>query len=292
MDTIIRHAYKAYRRLKAHFIENPDSMLAIYFFRLLKVVEKLTSSRKKNRKAAIGKKTLKSINNTAPLLKVITEHPVAADSSDHKWPHGSVHDNSLNNKFNLKLYQYFNYRPDLRVLDIGCAGGAFVKSILENGYTAIGLEGSDISQKLQSGEWGTIPFHLFTCDITYPFKIIDPEGKQIRFHCITAWEVLEHIPEERIGALLRNICENLELDGIFVGSVSLFPDADPITGAVYHVTLREKSWWIGKFAESGLLEIPEHIFEIEDYVRGHGKGLKDWDPRDGDGFHVVMKVKK
>ena len=31
------------------------------------------------------------------------------------------------------------------------------------------------------------------------------------------------------------------------------------------------------------------IFTTRDYVRGHGMGLTDWDPADGEGFHVVLR---
>ena len=37
------------------------------------------------------------------------------------------------------------------------------------------------------------------------------------------------------------------------------------------------------------VEVVDHPFETGDYVRGHGRGLQDWDPADGDGVHVVMR---
>ena len=33
----------------------------------------------------------------------------------------------------------------------------------------------------------------------------------------------------------------------------------------------------------------DQIFTTRDYVRGHGMGLTDWDPADGEGFHLVLK---
>ena len=44
---------------------------------------------------------------------------------------------------NFKLYALFDYRCDFRVMDIGCSGGGFVKSILEDGYTEVDLDGID-----------------------------------------------------------------------------------------------------------------------------------------------------
>jgi len=226
---------------------------------------------------------------TQPLYAVETSAPVAVESADHKWPRGTAFDNSTNRNFNLKLYAYFNFRPDLRVMDLGCSGGAFVKSFLEDGHTAVGLEGSDWSKKLRSGEWDTCPHHLLTCDITNAFQLRDRAGMPMTFHCITAWEVLEHIPSDKLPALIDNISRHLAPEGIFAGSVDTAPDANPITGAVYHATLQPKSWWLAQFAKAGLVECTDHIFTTRDYVRGHGMGLTDWDPADGEGFHLVLK---
>jgi SAM-dependent methyltransferase len=226
---------------------------------------------------------------TEPLFKVDTNKVVATDSHDHQWPRGTITDNSTNPRFNLKLYDYFNHRSDLRVLDLGCAGGGFVRSFLEDGFTAIGLEGSDVSKRLRSAEWGTCPHHLFTADITSPFTIRECNGNAILFHCITAWEVLEHIPEDKLGVMLDNIKRHLTGDGIFVGSVDMTPDGNPIVGAVYHVTLKPESWWMERFAAAGLRHVENHRFATQDYVRGHGMGLMNWDPADGDGFHVVLR---
>ena len=43
------------------------------------------------------------------------------------------------------------------------------KSFLADGYTAVGLEGSDAPKRFRSGR-SMIPNHLFSCDITEPFE--------------------------------------------------------------------------------------------------------------------------
>jgi hypothetical protein len=164
-----------------------------------------------------------------------------------------------------------------------------VRSFLEDGYTAIGLEGSDASKRLRSAEWDTCRHHLFTADITARFSISDKSGSGVDFHCITAWEVLEHIPQDKLDHLLDKISRHLAEEGIFVGSIDMAPDGNPMAGTVYHVTLQSERLWLERFAKAGLVPVPDHHFDTIDYVRGHGQGLKDWDPGDGDGFHVVLK---
>jgi 2-polyprenyl-3-methyl-5-hydroxy-6-metoxy-1,4-benzoquinol methylase len=73
---------------------------------------------------------------TSSLFTVETEEKVAK-GHDSKWPRGTRVDNSMNLRFNRKLYDYFDYRDNLRVLDLGCSGGGFVRSFLEDGFHVV-----------------------------------------------------------------------------------------------------------------------------------------------------------
>jgi len=290
---VTRGLYRRYRACARHFLGRPANPLSSAFFRLLRVADHLASHRRLTASQVEANRVWKTLYaaryGSTPPYRLEAVRLLASDSADHQWPRGSILNSSLNRRFNLKLYDYFRPKPTFRTLDIGCAGGGFVRSLLDDGYEAIGIEGSDVSQRLGSGEWETIPYHLFTADGTAPFSFADRAGQRILFECITAWEVLEHIPEPKLGDLLVNIVANLAPDGIFVGSIALFPDGDPLTGAVYHVTLHEPLWWLERFRAAGLEPVQHHPFQTQDYVRGHGRGLQDWDPTDGDGFHVVMR---
>jgi 2-polyprenyl-3-methyl-5-hydroxy-6-metoxy-1,4-benzoquinol methylase len=287
--TLQRSIYRLFRGLKKHYLSHqvrPDTKL---FFGMVDIADKIMSPRRRESQS-IWKHIYFMRFGVFPLFELKTSKKIAVDSHDHKWPRGTIADNSVNPRFNLKLYDYFDSRRDLKILDLGCSGGGFVRSFLEDGYTALGLEGSDASKRLRSAEWDTCPHHLFTCDITDAFQIVNlGSNDTLKFHCITMWEVLEHISEDKLGVLFDNIYRHLHDDGIFVGSIDMAPDGNPITGAIYHVTLHNKDWWLSKFSQAGLVPVPNNPFETTDYVRGHGLGLKDWDPVDGDGFHVVLK---
>ena len=291
--SIQRIGYRSVRRLKAFFLEHHANVFARLFFRCLERINASLSPRTIDRPKEAQVELWKAtyfVRFPKPQFVLETEQSVAVSSDDHKWPRGTLHDNSVNRRFNLKVYDYFKRAPSLSLLDLGCAGGGLVKSFLADGYTAIGVEGSDASQRLRSAEWDTIPYHLFTADITEPFRIIRADsGASVKFDVVTCWEVLEHIPETGLVSLLRNIRHHLTPSGIFVGSVATFPDGNPVTGAVYHVTLRPRNWWLDRFREQGFVELERIPFETRDYVRGHGMGLRDWDPADGDGFHLVLK---
>ena len=288
---LTRSLFRRYRALRKFFSTRPPDAFSRVFYWVRSRLQSLISARNRSSSPAedrIWKAIYFQRFGIDPLFSLETRYPIAAGSADHQWPRGTAYDHSRNRNFNLKLYHRFNYRPDLRVLDLGCAGGAFVKSVLEDGYTAIGIDGSDFSRKLRSGAWDTCPHHLLTCDITAEFQLRDSAGNPMQFQCITAWEVLEHIPAETLPGLLGNIARHLSPDGIFVASVDTVADADPTIGAIYHVTLQPRRWWLEQFAKFGLVECNNHPFTTRDYVRGHGMGFEDWDPGDGEGFHVVL----
>ncbi len=179
-------------------------------------------------------------------FQLITKHPVALTSLDHMFPCGTSRDNSVNPVFNQKLYALFPEQK-LYVLDLGCSGGGMVKSILDDGHTAVGLEGSNYSLLHQRAEWATIPDSLFTCDITFPFVLHDGNEKPYPFDVITSWEVLEHIEEYDIVGVIENIHAHLKQNGLFIGSTT---DMDWIeNGIEYHRTKKPLQWWIDLFGE-------------------------------------------
>jgi len=111
------------------------------------------------------------------LIKVISNHKIAKSSNDHIFPHGT-RDESRNLRFNSKIYNHFNHlfikKQSIRILDLGCAGGGFVQDCLNDGYVAVGLEGSDFCLKNKYTSWiKNYQKFLFTQDITKKFLILE-----------------------------------------------------------------------------------------------------------------------
>jgi cyclopropane fatty-acyl-phospholipid synthase-like methyltransferase len=215
------------------------------------------------------------------MYRIITDHPVALASRDHTHPSGTANDNSVNPRFNRRLYELLPRRP-LRVLDLGCAGGGFTKSVLDDGHEAVGVEGSDYSLKRKRAEWATIPDSLFTADITRRFQLTKawPDGTELnaRFDAVTAWEVMEHIPEAGLPQLCENVRRHLGTGGLWFMSVSR-------QVGFHHVTVRDRPWWLALFARNGLADRPDVVekFAPEDWVRGPLQNAPD-------SFHLVLGV--
>jgi SAM-dependent methyltransferase len=220
-----------------------------------------------------------------------TAHPVAVDTDDTLFPWGAKNDNSIYLPFNQKLYRFLDRDDRLKVLDLGCAGGGFVRSLIDDGHLAVGLEGSPYPKITQSGEWGTIPYHLHTCDITKPFVLRDPNTRSVyQFDVITAWEFLEHIREDDLRALFVNIDRHLAPGGCFVASVSTIEDRNERTGASYHQTVRPAEWWHARFPEWGFEMVNQDVIGKDDWLRGSGNCRYDRFAEDeGIGFHIVLR---
>lgn len=223
-----------------------------------------------------------------PNLRVVTDHPVAADTVDHLHPRGAAHDNTRQPRFVAACEALF--AKPLRHLDIGCAGGGLVWDFTQRGHLSVGIEGSDWCRRTQRAEWRTIPERLFTADVRHPFRVEDGAGRRQLFDVVTAWEVFEHIPAWAVPALLQNVDRHLGDDGLLVASVATFADCDG-QGRQYHATVQTREWWVAALRQAGFEEV-ESPFAVGDYPRGSGN------PRAGDwnaasdphlGFHIVAK---
>lgn len=218
-----------------------------------------------------------------PKFIVQTDNPVAWYSRDHTQPGGTQHDNSRWHPFNDKLYTLMARRP-LRIMDLGCAGGGFIKDCIDDGHLAVGLEGSDFSLIRKRAEWATIPENLFTADVTEPFTVLE-DGVPARFDCVTAWEMMEHIEAHRLPGLCRNVRNHLKEDGIWVMSVSMQTNDSPESG--HHMTIEGPEWWLSLMGREGFVNYPgKTAYFGTDMVRGpwaHGNAPKS--------FHLVLMKK-
>ena len=213
-----------------------------------------------------------------------TDFPIAYESLDYLNPWGTAKNNSTNARFNEKIYTLFNHvEKPIKILDMGCSGGGFVRKCIDDGCIAVGVEGSDYSKKLRRAEWKTIPGNLFTCDITKPFSLSYKNGNKIndlRFDLITCWEVMEHIKEEDINSIAENVKNHLLPSGLWIMSVS--PIDDIVNGVNLHETVKPKKWWVERFLELGFT----HRSDLEQYFnQQYIRGKKYNGPSS---FHLIL----
>jgi SAM-dependent methyltransferase len=221
-------------------------------------------------------------------ISVKAEREVAYESPDHLCPWGTRRDNSKNRRFNFKLERLFqNITKTPSVLDLGCSGGGFVKTCVDDGWLAVGIEGSNYSKIHKRAEWLSIPGFLFTCDITGEFEILltNNEGvRRITFDVVTAWDVIEHIAEENLPKVAENAKKHLSPHGLWILSVS--PNEEVINGVRLHQSVHPKEWWIENFVQLGF----EHL---EEYVRYFNTQFIRGPKYEAPGsFHLVLCLNK
>ncbi|NDG30469.1 class I SAM-dependent methyltransferase [bacterium] len=174
-------------------------------------------------------------------------------SKDYTEPKGAAHDNNGSTYFVEAIEKTFK-GARINFLDLGCAGGALVKDMHDARHNAFGIEGSPNQKENSKHNWPLIPNNLFVADITEKFRFYtydeDGQSNKVLFDVISAWDVLEHIPEERLPGLIANLVKNLKPDGFFICGIADFEDEG------YHVTLHDKEWWI-KFFEQHKMKLEQ-----------------------------------
>ncbi len=105
----------------------------------------------------------------------------------------------LQKKFHLR------FSNDTKVLDIGCAGGAFLRAAQGLGVSAIGIEPSK-----WLSEYARSKHHLDVRTGT----LFDHSFPDATFDLVTLWDVIEHVPDP--SAELKEIHRILKSDGLLV----------------------------------------------------------------------------
>jgi len=229
-------------------------------------------------------------------VTLVTDYPIAYESIDHLYPHGTIRDNTRFPRFIKKCETFFPEKKELAFLDLGCSGGGMVLDAVLRGHFGVGLEGSDTSLILQRAEWRLLKNNLFTCDITKPYALVNQEfGTKQLFDVITAWEVLEHIGECDLEMFFHNVMKHLAPSGIFAASIANWDDIDPDTGVNWHVTVKPYEWWVEKCEQFGF-EVCSEIIHTLDLPRGgtnHPIPYKEPSVEIyPDCFHIVVQAKK
>ena len=110
-------------------------------------------------------------------------------------------------KFNSrrKRHDWFPYRPDGKLLDVGCGGGSFLERMKGFGWDVCGLElAADVAQRVQNRTG--IKVHVGTL----PHTDLEPHS----FDAVTLWHVLEHVPQPR--EFLKSAAALLRPNGLLV----------------------------------------------------------------------------
>lgn len=232
-------------------------------------------------------------------IDIETDHPAASDTYDHKSPRDAIEDTTRSPAFLHALERHLGVER-LRYLDLGCSAGGLVFDALTRGHLGVGIEGSDVSSRLQRSYWRVCGDFLFTADFTKPFTLTAKKGP-LRFHAISLWKTFGHLPEEALSGIFENIDRHLEDNGIIVGSIETVQDTDRQSGAEDRDAMEGLVWWKERFARSGFEFVENHDFIEDEFARGshnpqhkfgilRGEGLQPSEQPQS-GFHFIARRK-
>lgn len=124
-------------------------------------------------------------------------------------------------------------------VDVGCATGDIVGRLLGAGKRGVGVELSQAAFDLMIP---TVRKHVIKADAT-DGSLPETLG---RFDLAICMEVAEHIPTDKSGALVNNLCKTADL--------IIFSAAPPGQGGTGHVNEQPWTFWEQKFKDENFLE--------------------------------------
>lgn len=119
------------------------------------------------------------------------------------------------------------------VLDFGCGTGRAAQAFADKGFTVAGIDIAD--NCLDEG----IEIPLFVQCLWEPFGLSGDYG-----FCT---DVMEHIPPEKVDAVLQNIA--CSVDRCYFQIATFHDGMGKLIGDTLHLTVKSAPWWRDKLAE-------------------------------------------
>lgn len=183
-----------------------------------------------------------------PIPAEVDHVPVGSDEYDRYHQEDAIRATSYGMSFLPTVLRTFDFDT---VLDAGCSGGVIVREFLRRGYVPRGI---DIS------EW-SIDTH---CPDLRRAGLVQVGGldrlpyRDDSFDLVFSSDVLEHIPEETIPAVVGELVRVAKRD-LFL-SINLRPSS---MDNKYHCTLRPRAWWEERFREAGAVPRRELVDRLQ-----------------------------
>jgi 2-polyprenyl-3-methyl-5-hydroxy-6-metoxy-1,4-benzoquinol methylase len=165
-------------------------------------------------------------------------------------------------------------RSKVSVLELGCGGGDLARALWRFGATEyLGIDGNPLA--LRS------PYARQRSGLFRVLNLQEPIDFGRTFDLVISFEVLEHIPRERLDAFIATIRTHMGPGSLFLGTASLQDDLD------VHVTVEARPFWLKTFADNGLLETRRHA-EYEQ-ILGDGHPF-NWSPLNSNVFALEQRA--
>lgn len=178
----------------------------------------------------------------------------------------------------LRSFHVFDLPTRLRnagvktVLDAGCGSGKLMKALIEASPPVFEVRGLDIAANCLDAYFQGRENQFLDIGCLW-----DAAAYTRIFDAVICVDVLEHIPTDRIPAVLDNLRRSASKYCYF--GIALHHDhyGPKLLGEPLHLTVQEPSWWFTAIERAGFPAPSEHVIERAD------DGRLMW-------LHVFMKI--
>jgi hypothetical protein len=180
-----------------------------------------------------------------------SDHSTAAEKAKYEqmWQHDDYRKFSpgLHALEKLDLAKQFQKLGVRSILDAGCGSGKFMRRILEEHAGTFTIRGFDIADNCLDPWFGDRFRGLLTTGCLW-----EPGSLPAPNDAVVCTDVMEHIPTDKVPAVLRNLC-SAATRVVFFG-IALFPDAfgPKVIGAPLHLTVESPDWWTRQITSAGM----------------------------------------
>jgi hypothetical protein len=143
------------------------------------------------------------------------------------------------------------------ILDAGCGSGKLMWRLMNEYPGEFDVHGFDISDNCLDPCFGSMKDRVLTVGCLW-----NPADFTKVYDAVICCDVMEHIPTERVPAVLANLRQSARRFAFF--SISVIPDAfgPMLIGEALHLTVQKPNWWFAKLALAG--------FKMTSYATGLG----------------------
>lgn len=154
----------------------------------------------------------------------------------------------------LDLARKFREMGVRSILDAGCGSGKFMRRILEEYSHDFTIRGFDIADNCLDPWFKGREKELLTTGCLWADGALPAPND-----AVVCTDVMEHIPTERVPAVLRNL-RAAATRCVFLG-IALFSDGfgPRVLGSPLHLTVQPVDWWRQSVADAGLTPISSAV---------------------------------
>jgi 2-polyprenyl-3-methyl-5-hydroxy-6-metoxy-1,4-benzoquinol methylase len=132
------------------------------------------------------------------------------------------------------------------ILDAGCGSGKLMWRLMNEYPGEFDVHGFDIADNCLDPCFGEMKNRVLTIGCLW-----NPNDFTKVYDAVVCCDVMEHIPTDRVPAVLANLRKSTRKIAFF--SISVIPDAfgPMLIGEALHLTVQKPNWWFAKLALAG-----------------------------------------